>query len=74
MHVWLQDKTKFWMLRKHSLPANGDTKIFLRRLQAHIEDLNQTQLLKSRSDRLWDPPSLLCNGYRVFPGGKAAGA
>jgi hypothetical protein len=26
-------------------------------------------------DRLWDPPSLLSNGYReVFPGGKAAGA
>ena len=24
-------------------------------------------------DRPWDPPSLLYNGYRVFPGGKAAG-
>jgi hypothetical protein len=24
--------------------------------------------------RLWDPPSLLCNGYWVFSGGKAAGA
>jgi len=24
-------------------------------------------------DRLWGPPSLLHNGYRVFPGGKAAG-
>jgi len=22
----------------------------------------------------WDPPSLLYNGYRVFPGGKTAGA
>ena len=22
----------------------------------------------------WGPPSLLYNGYRVFPGGKAAGA
>ena len=21
-------------------------------------------------DRLWDPPSLLYNGYRIFPGGK----
>jgi len=21
-------------------------------------------------DRPWDPPSLLCNGYRVCPGGK----
>ena len=23
-----------------------------------------------RPDRLWGPPSLLYNGYRVFPGGK----
>ena len=27
-----------------------------------------------RPDRPWGPPSLLYNGYRVFPGGKAAGA
>jgi hypothetical protein len=25
-------------------------------------------------DRPWDPLSVLCNGYRVFPGGKATGA
>jgi hypothetical protein len=25
-------------------------------------------------DRPWGPPSLLYNGYRVFPGGEAAGA
>jgi len=25
-------------------------------------------------DRLWGPPSLLYNRYRIFPGGKAAGA
>jgi hypothetical protein len=25
-------------------------------------------------DRPWGPPNLLNNGYRVFPGGKAAGA
>jgi len=24
----------------------------------------------ARSDRPWGPPSLLYNGYRVFPGGK----
>ena len=27
-----------------------------------------------RPDRLWGPPILLYNGYRVIPGGKAAGA
>jgi hypothetical protein len=28
----------------------------------------------TRPDRPWGPPSLLYNGYRVFPGGKAVGA
>jgi hypothetical protein len=28
----------------------------------------------TRLDRPWGPPSFLYNGYRVFPGGKAAGA
>jgi hypothetical protein len=32
------------------------------------------EILRNRSDRPWGPPSLLYNGYRVFPGGKAAGA
>jgi len=26
----------------------------------------------SRPDRFWAPPRYLYNGYRVFPGGKAA--
>ena len=29
---------------------------------------------RTRPDRPWGPPSLLYNGYRVIPGGKAAGA
>jgi hypothetical protein len=29
---------------------------------------------RTRPDRPWGPPSLLYNGYRVFPGSKAAGA
>jgi len=29
---------------------------------------------RSRPQRPWGPPSLLYNGYRIFPGGKAAGA
>ena len=28
----------------------------------------------TRPDRPWGPHSLLYNGYRVFPGGKAAGS
>ena len=31
-------------------------------------------IFRTRPDRPWGPPSRLCNGYRVFPGGKAAGA
>ena len=30
------------------------------------------EIFLTRPDRPWGPPSLLYNGYRVFPGGKAA--
>ena len=32
------------------------------------------QILRTRPDRPWGPPSPLYNGYRVFLGGKATGA
>jgi hypothetical protein len=32
------------------------------------------EIFRTRPDRRLGPPSLLYNGYRVFPGGKAAGA
>jgi hypothetical protein len=32
------------------------------------------EIFRTCSDRPWGPPSLLYNGYRVFPGGKAAEA
>jgi hypothetical protein len=32
------------------------------------------EIFRTRSARPWGPPSLLYNGYRVFPGGKAVGA
>ena len=28
------------------------------------------EIFRTSPDRLWGPPSLLYNGYRVFPGGK----
>ena len=31
------------------------------------------EIFRIRPDRPWGPPSLPYNGYRVFPGGKAAG-
>jgi hypothetical protein len=32
------------------------------------------EIFHTRPERPWGPPSLLYNGYRVFSGGKAAGA
>jgi hypothetical protein len=32
------------------------------------------EIFRTRPDRPWGPPTLLYNGYRVFPGGKVAGA
>ena len=32
------------------------------------------EIFRTRPDRPWGPSSLLYNGYRVFPAGKAAGA
>jgi hypothetical protein len=31
------------------------------------------KIFRARPDQLWDPPSLLYNGYQVFPRGKVAG-
>jgi hypothetical protein len=32
------------------------------------------EIFRTRPERPWGPPSLLHNGYRFFPGDKAAGA
>ena len=32
------------------------------------------EIFRTRPDRPWGPPTLLYNGYRVSPRGKAAGA
>jgi hypothetical protein len=32
------------------------------------------KIFRTRPERPWDPPSLLYNGYRVFPGGKRPGS
>ena len=39
-----------------------------------IESLWGGGIFRTRPDRPWGPTSLLYNGYRVFSGGKAAGA
>ena len=33
-----------------------------------------SEIFRTRPDLPWGPPSLVYNGYRAFPGGKAAGA
>ena len=37
-------------------------------------NLGGGEIFLTRPDRPWGPPSLLYNGYRIFPGSKAAGA
>jgi hypothetical protein len=37
-------------------------------------NLGGGEIFRTRPDRPWETTSLLFNGYRVFPGGKAAGA
>jgi hypothetical protein len=37
-------------------------------------NLSGGEIFRSRPDQPWGPPSLLYNGYRVIPGGKAAEA
>ena len=37
-------------------------------------NLGGGEIFRTPPDRPWDPHSLIRNGYRVFPGGKDAGA
>ena len=32
------------------------------------------KIFRTRPDQPWDQPTLLYNGYQVFPGGKVSGA
>jgi len=32
------------------------------------------EIIRTSPERPWGPPILLYNGYRIFPGSKAAGA
>ena len=43
-------------------------------LEVRGSNPNGGEIFRTCPDRPWGPPSLLYNGYRVFPGGKAAGA
>ena len=40
---------------------------------SHLNNWILLFMFRARPDRLWGPPSLLYNGYRVYSGGKEAG-
>jgi hypothetical protein len=40
------------------------------RLDGHGIESRGGEIFRTSPDRPWGPPSLLYNGYRVFPGGK----
>jgi hypothetical protein len=39
-----------------------------------IESWWESEIIRTRTDRPWDPPNFLYNRYRVFPEGKTLGA
>jgi hypothetical protein len=51
-----------------SIYKHYDTNIY--RLEGPGIESRWGKILRTYPDRLWGPPSLLYNGYRVFPGGK----
>jgi hypothetical protein len=60
---------KFWML---SLMVRKETLGF-KRLTLHIQEFQWGRDFSYTSRRPWGPPSLLYNGYQVFPGVKRPG-
>jgi hypothetical protein len=77
-----------WPLRFSYLSEQWNDSIFFREIiqyqisrklipwfsSCYMSTYRQKEIFRIRPDRPWDLPSLLYNGYRVFPGGKAAGA
>jgi hypothetical protein len=56
--IWMQNQIlKYHLNKSHGLDGPGIEPWWGRDFSAH-------------ADRPWGPPSLLYNGYRVFPGGK----
>ena len=47
---------------------------YTKELTIRVSNPGGSEIFRTRPDRPWGPPSLLYNGYRVFPGSKAAGA
>ena len=65
-HEAIPANIKKYILRSHERLAMGWT---VREWKPR-----RGEIFHTRPDHPWGPPSLLHNGYRVFPGGKAAGA
>jgi hypothetical protein len=66
------------IMRRMVLERNIDYNIKLHRLETlttgwTVRGSNPGggEIFRTRLDRPWGPPSLLYNGYQVFPGGKA---
>ena len=54
--------------------TNGVTQRFLAKCWKVLgSNSDESDIFRTRPNRPWGPPSLLQNGYRVIPGGNAAG-
>ena len=51
-----------------------DLNLGLRSPQVRGSNTGGSEIFRIRPERPWGPLSILYNGYRVFPGGKAVGA
>ena len=65
MHSYSQQTSRFWTVGTATRYGQDGPGIESR--------WGGGEIFRTRPDRPWDPPRLLYNGYRVFPGGKTAG-
>jgi hypothetical protein len=57
-----------------SFPASSALHLWLTEWTVRGSNPDRSEIFRTHPDRPWGPPSLLYNGYRVFPAGKSAEA
>ena len=70
MFLFFYTSLHFWTFRHHASKTLNFSSLII----TFLESRWGGEIFSTRPDRPWGPPSLLYNGYRVFPRGKAAWA
>jgi hypothetical protein len=66
--------TNIYHSTRHRDPEGHRVNLRLLKISVRGSNPGGGEIFRTRPDRPCGPPSLLYSGYRVFPGGKAAGA